>query len=98
MAVKKTGFASTQTVGGETVPVYTTERTTGTSTIGKMMNAAIAQLTQSKIKGVGGAVGTYDDQIIGEACHSIFNGSHTANFYGCSLGSDFFQRIGVLMP
>lgn len=96
MMAKKTGFASTQTVGGETVPVYTTERTTGTTTIGKMMNAAINQLTQGKIKGVNGVVGTYDDIIIGEACHSIFNGAHVANFYGCSLGSDYFQRIGVL--
>lgn len=91
----KTGYASTKSVNGETVPDFTTEKA-GSSTIAKMMKATTELLTRSKVKGVGGAIGTYDDDVIGEAVHRIFNGAHVVDVYGTSIQSDYYQRLKLI--
>lgn len=92
----RTGFAATTTVNGELVVNYTTEKTSNTTGLGKMMNSMIELLTRSKAPGVGGVVGTYNDTVIGEACHKLFNGAHAVNVYGITINSQYFERSGLL--
>lgn len=92
----RTGFSASKTVNGETVPDYTAEKTANTSTLGKMHNRLVSFLTSNKIKGTGGVVGTYDDTIIGEACHKIFNGAHAVDVYGSTIPSQIFERFGLI--
>lgn len=92
----RTGFSATKVVNGETVPDYTAEKTNNNTTMGKMHNAAVELLKRSKAPGVGGVVGTYDDIIVGEACHKIFNGVHAVGIYGITLTSQYFERAGLL--
>lgn len=91
----KSGFSATKVSGGETVPDFTTEKA-GSTTIAKMMKESVELLTRSKVKGVGGVVGTYDDDVIGEACFRLFYGSHIQTVYGMGLNVEYFHKLKIL--
>lgn len=92
----KTGYGVTTLVNGEVQPNFTTEKTNNNTTIGKMINSVNALLTSKGIKGTGGAVGTYDSTILGEACYRIVHGSLSENVYGETITAEYFYRNRLL--
>lgn len=92
----RTGFSATKVLNGETIPDYSLEKTNNTTTMGKMIVAANDLLKRSKAPGVNGVVGTYDDTVVGEACHKIFNGAHAVNIYGINVTSQYFETSKLL--
>lgn len=94
---KHIGFAATKVVNGETVADYATEATNNNTAVGKMINATIELLKRSNVKGVGGVVGTYDKDLLGEACHNIYNGAvHADTGYGVILSRQYFETAKLI--
>lgn len=92
----KMGFAVTKVVNSVTVPDFTSEKTSNTNTIGKMVNMVNTILKNQKVKGVGGVIGTYDDDIVGEACFNIFHGAMHVDVYGNTIHRHYFEVAKIL--
>lgn len=92
----KMGFVTTKVVSGSTVPDFTSEKTSNTNTIGKMVNLVNTILKNQKVKGVNNVVGTYDDDVVGEACFNIFHGAMYADVYANAIHRHHFEVAKIL--
>jgi hypothetical protein len=92
----KIGFASTKVVNSVTVPDFTAEKTANNNTIGKMITLVNTILKNQKVKGVNNVVGTYDDDVVGEACFNIFHGAMHVDVYGNTIHRHHFEVAKIL--